>query len=250
LDRINFDQGKQSALFANWTAPKSYKLVDVDEEVNELKKFLKDGDVAIDIGANIGDSTLPIAIACGKTGSVLALEPNPATFTVLGACAAMNADRMNIIPMPFAATAEECDLVFDYGDPWLANGGDHRSISKWRHGSAFSIPVKGVNVEKLLKEKYSPLVKRLRYIKIDAEGSDWSVVKSIKGLIEECRPYLKAEVNKHTSPEDRASMYEYFKGLGYQLHLVEKQKLFGPLVNRTMMDNPRTFDVFANPSSQ
>ena len=34
------------------------------------------------IGAHIGDTTLPIALAAGKKGFVLALEPNPYVFHV------------------------------------------------------------------------------------------------------------------------------------------------------------------------
>ena len=58
--------------------------------VDELRKFLSPGDVAIDIGAHTGDSTIPIALAVGKQGCVLALEPNRYVFPVLQKNAELN----------------------------------------------------------------------------------------------------------------------------------------------------------------
>jgi hypothetical protein len=124
--------------FARWLAPKARDLSLQQSELDELRTFLCDGDLAVDFGAQVGDSTLPIALACGKNGAVIAFEPNPFTFAILGANSALNSDRTNIVPVPYAATESDGSFVFDYGDPWCANGGDHGEVSAW-HMAAPSV---------------------------------------------------------------------------------------------------------------
>jgi hypothetical protein len=63
--------------YAQWLHPRETDKAVRQEVVDELRTFLRPGDVAIDIGAHTGDSTLPMALAVGSAGHVLALEPNP-----------------------------------------------------------------------------------------------------------------------------------------------------------------------------
>ncbi len=234
--------------FANWLAPKNQKLQLAQTEVDELRQFLSEGDLAIDVGAHIGDSTLPIAIACGNSGAVLAFEPNPLTFAVLAANSALNPLKTNIIPFPFAATATDCLLKFDYGDPWLSNGGEHTGVSKWLHGSAFSIPVNGKNISKLLREKFPARLGKLRYIKIDVEGNDFNVVKTLANEIEEFRPHMKLEVGRPTTKADRDGIDLFFKQHNYELRLVlDRKTLFGPPLTRDHLYGKATIDIFAIP---
>lgn len=233
--------------FACWLAPKYRDLVLTQSELDELRTFINEGDFAIDVGAHIGDSTLPIALACGASGAVIAFEPNPVTFAILGANSALNPKRTNIIPMPFAVTQEDTSLTFDYGDPWLSNGGDHFGISKFTHGSAFSIPVEGRWVEPIIREKYPERLARLRYIKTDVEGSDLISLKSLGGLIKQFRPYVKTEVGWTTTLIDREEIYNFFTELNYELRLVKQDTLFGPKITKEDMFSKNNIDIFAIP---
>jgi FkbM family methyltransferase len=234
--------------FARWLAPSARDLSLQQAELDELRTFLREGDLAIDIGAMVGDSTLPIALACGKTGAVIAFEPNPFTFAILGANAALNPGRTNIIPIPYAATDSNRSLVLDYGDPWFANGGDHTGVSAWRHGSFFSIPVEGRRVEPIIRARFADRLGRLRYIKTDVEGHDLAVLRSLEGLIREFRPFIKSEVGKLASPEDRIATHRLLTSHGYTIRLKESNTLFGPLLAEEDMMKPRSFDVFAVPN--
>ncbi len=234
--------------FANWLAPKSAPLCIPDSEMEELRTFINEGDLAIDVGAHIGDSTLPIALACGKSGAVIAFEPNPLTFSILAANSSLNPEKTNIIPFPFAVTEQDCLLQFDYGDPWLSNGGDHSGVSKWRHGSAFSIPVNGKNIAKLLHKKFEGRLSKLKYIKIDVEGHDFNVIKTVSELIRKYRPYIKFEVGHPTSRSDREGLANFFKYENYELRLVSDRKtLWGPKLTETDLFGKKTIDVFAIP---
>ena len=79
--------------YAQWEHPAERPKVIRQEAVDEIRRFVRPGDVAIDIGAHTGDSTLPIALAAGPSGCVLALEPNPYVFPVLEQNAGLNPDK-------------------------------------------------------------------------------------------------------------------------------------------------------------
>src|SRR5439155_22899042 len=69
--------------YAQWLHPRETPKTITQESVDELRRFLGPGDVALDIGAHTGDSTIPIALAVGPTGCVLAVEPNGFVFPAL-----------------------------------------------------------------------------------------------------------------------------------------------------------------------
>ena len=76
IDSFNLkDEGKVD--FANWDNPLISAKVVSQEMVDFFKKFVKQGDLVIDIGANIGDMTVPMALAAGASGTTLAFDPNP-----------------------------------------------------------------------------------------------------------------------------------------------------------------------------
>lgn len=233
--------------YARWLSPSAVDLTLEQRELDELRTFLRDGDLAVDVGAQVGDSTLPIALACGANGQVLAFEPNPLTFAVLAANAALNPDRTHIVPFPYAAAESDGPLVFEYGNPHLDNGGDHRGISRWRHASAFRIPVRGLRIEPFIRARYADELPRLRYLKTDVEGHDLAVLRSVQSLIDEFRPFIKAEVNGVLSGDDRLALHAFLTERGYEVRRVVGMKLFGPRISAAEMHDTQTFDVFATP---
>src|ERR1051325_8028104 len=68
--------------FANWENPLMKPFVVTQPMINFFRKFIPAGSLTIDIGANIGDTTVPIAIATGKDGLTLAFDPNPYVFAI------------------------------------------------------------------------------------------------------------------------------------------------------------------------
>ena len=62
------------------------------------------GDIVFDVGANIGDLTVPLAGIVGPTGRVYAVESNPDTYHVLCANLALNGIRNTKAVNAFVAT--------------------------------------------------------------------------------------------------------------------------------------------------
>ena len=91
--------------------------------IDVLRAFLRPGDVAIDIGAHTGYSTLPMALAVGKGGTVFALEPNVHAYKVLLANVALNPTRTTIVPLNIAATPVDGTYEFEYSDAGFCTAG-------------------------------------------------------------------------------------------------------------------------------
>jgi len=234
--------------FANWNSPVEKGKCITQGQIDALLAFVKPGDTVIDVGAQIGDTSVPMGLAVGPKGCVFAFEPNPSTHEVLRVNARLNPEKVRIIPLPFAASDGPGKLVFNYSDPSLSNGGDLRRWSRWRHSHAFEIEVDGVHAEALLREQYPEEIKRLSYIKVDAEGSDLRVLRSMEGLIREFSPYIRCEVYKHLNEAQRCEIFQYLIDLGYLLHEFEGPENYcGRSLGFEDVSHLPHYDIFAVP---
>ena len=234
--------------YAQWLHPGESPKDVRQDVVDHLRRFVRPGDVAIDIGAHTGDSTIPLALAAGPTGGVVALEPNPYVFPVLEKNASLNRDRAVILPLNFAATASAGPVTFEYSDAGFCNGGRHEGISRWRHGHAFPLTVQGEHLPAWLIANRPELVDRIRFVKVDAEGYDLAVLESMAGLIDRLRPFIRAEVYRHLPRARREALVGFFLSRGYGLHRVESDANYlGEPVTPADVMRWRHFDLFAVP---
>lgn len=214
--------------FAQWLHPSARRRPTrvTQGMVDALRVFLRPGDFAIDVGAHGGDSTLPIALAVGGAGLVLALEPNPYAFHVLVANAGLNRRRTNVHAEMFAATASDGEFVFHYSDAGFCNGGLHEGLSRWRIAHFFDLPVRGRNLAAYLEAQYATDLPRLRYIKLDTEGNDAAVLETLAPLLRQWHPYLRTEVYKHAPQAQREAHLGLLQSLGYRLRLIESEEQY------------------------
>lgn len=249
---ISFDLPDDGSVeYATWLHPRVKPKVFEQDAVTALREFLRPGDVAVDVGAHTGDSTLPIALAVGAAGCVLALEPNPYVFPVLERNSELNLDKTHIVPLMFAATPSDGQIEFEYSDSGFCNGGRHEGISKWRHAHAFQLTVEGRNLENYIRSEKSQLVPRIRYIKTDAEGYDFEILKSISALIAEVRPFLKVEVFARSTQQTREAMIGFLEALGYEIHrVVSDNDYLGEPVGVGDVMRWRHYDIFCVPKDE
>lgn len=249
FDVVSFQlPGDGEIQYARWRHPREATRKISQGSIDGIRKFLKPGDVAIDIGAHTGDSTIPIALAVGKDGCVLALEPNRYVFPVLEKNSTLNSSMTNIVPLMFAATPSDGEISFEYSDPGFSNGGRHIGVSKWLHTHAFKLNVTGRNLDNYLRTEQSELLPRIKYIKIDAEGFDFEIVKSISGFIKEFKPYLKVEVFSWVTEPVRKEMIGFIKDLGYDIfHVTADDNYFGEQAHVDNVMAWRCYDIFCVP---
>jgi FkbM family methyltransferase len=242
----------QTFHWARWLHPKAGDLAPDLASLAFFRSFLQEGDVCIDIGAHVGDTTLPPALVLGKSGLVIALEPNPATFEVLEKNAEFNRDRVNIHPIRAAAMERPGRFTFKYADPGLFNGGALEGVSRWSHASAFEIEVEGIDLVDYIRKHFPDKASRVRFIKTDTEGHDFAVFRSLRPLIEQCRPVLECEINRNMHVEDRDGLLDALEGLDYRIYRLD---LDVPSAARTVLQpgeraslpQRRTFDILAVP---
>lgn len=74
-----------------------------------MRQFIRTGGTVIDVGANIGDMTLPLSLAVGDAGRIYAIESHPENFNVLGANLALNGIRNTMPINAFVAASGNVD---------------------------------------------------------------------------------------------------------------------------------------------
>lgn len=235
---------------AEWLHPSAKRGAPSQAWVDQLRRVLRPGDVAIDIGAQTGDTTLPMALAVGPTGLVLALEPNPYVFPVLERTATLNPAKLHIVPLMFAAMRADGEYEFQYGEPGFSNGGFHEGMSKWLHGSAFTLRVRGRNLQDFLRREHPELIPRIRFIKVDAEGFDLAILNTLDDLIRERRPYLQVEMFalRKSPPHYRRELYDYLVGHGYVVHRMDPpHNILADAITLDNLAHWETYDVLCAP---
>ena len=244
-----FDLAKEGTVFyAQWQHPKEGKKYIEQETVDELKKFLRAGDAVLDIGAHTGDTALPLALAVGKTGCVFALEPNKYVFPILEKNAQLNDEKTNILPLMFAATEADGEFEFNYSDSGFCNGGFHENESLWRHAHAFPLKVEGKNLFNYLRENHLEIISKIRFIKIDAEGYDFAVLKTLESLVSLNKPFIKAEIYKTTSKTEREAFYDYLKKFEYEIFRLESETNYlGQKIKKEILSDWKHYDIFCVP---
>jgi FkbM family methyltransferase len=207
--------------FANWKNPLIEPKTVTDEMVNFFKKFIPKGSMAIDIGAHIGDTTVPMALAAGKEGVTLGFDPNPHIFKILTENAALNRDKTNIIPLQYAITEAEGDFYYASSEASFSNGGISAQPSKFHGNYSLNQKIKGVNLEKFLLANYPEWLTKISFIKIDAEGHDKAILRSIHGLIEKYKPVVVSECFTKNTPQEREELFDSIATKGYDLYYFE-----------------------------
>lgn len=217
----SFQLAKEGTVqFANWKNPLIPPKTITQAEINFFRRFATPGSFSIDVGANIGDTTVPMAIAVGKEGLTLGFEPNPMTYEILEANAGLNKGTSHIVPLRYAITEEEGEFFYSSSEASFGNGGVSASASEADTHGKFKLPekVKGINLSKYLNENYKEYLPKLSLIKVDVEGHDKDVLRSISALIDEYKPTLIAECFSEATLDERFELYQIVADHDYTLY--------------------------------
>jgi FkbM family methyltransferase len=239
--------------YAKWNNP-LYKMKPLtDDFLKFLQSYIKKGDLVIDIGANIGDTTVPFALVAQKEGLVLGIDPNPHVFKVLEENAQLNTDKSRILPLCAAITQEEGEFYYNSSEATFCNGGIS-SEKKNKHGRfCLDYKIKGIKLEKYLNENHSDLLDKLSFIKIDTEGYDKEIIRSISGIISKYKPYIICECFKRLTKLERFEYFDLIASNGYILYYLDgfyEKPIIGQQIQKQDMMNWKHFDIFAKPKGE
>lgn len=233
--------------FAVWLNPLEKPKKITQGGVDFFRKFIKEGDLVIDIGTHMGDTTVPMGLATGPKGLVLGFDPNPHVFKIFTVNASLNKDKVNIRPLPYAITNEDGEFFFTSSEASFNNGGIERSETN-RHGNfTLNQKVKGINLEKYLKENLSDKLPKLSFIKVDTEGYDKTVLESIAGLLQSQKPTVVAECFGKLSKQERGELYDLLHSRGYIIYHFNDFEVDTEIkqIDREEMNKWKHFDFLA-----
>ena len=137
-------------------------------QVQWLDVHLKEGDTAIDVGAHYGVYSLLMAAKCGKSGNVVAFEPDPYAREILAKNVTLN-PNMKPPVIESAACSDEIGkaVLFQSGRQCAVVSGE-----VWG-GILRCAQVEEITVATTTLDSYlSRYDLEPRYVKIDAEGAE------------------------------------------------------------------------------
>lgn len=149
-----------------------------------IQEEIREGDVIVDIGANIGYYALQEARLVGDNGKVYAIEPVPENVELLKKNIELN-NYSNIEVFQLAVGGvNKTDYVY------ISNCRNTASMIKTR-ASIDKVPIEVTTLDKFLKNKPQP-----NLIRMDVEGYEVEIVKGMRRLLESNNP-LKLIVELH-----------------------------------------------------
>lgn len=168
-------------------------------DVNRLiLKSLSEGDVFVDVGANIGYYSILAGKIVGEKGQVIAMEPISDTVKVLDLNIKLNSLK-NIIVIPKAAWSNSSVLTI-----YLPKGYyGWASAVKW-HGSTF------FTVNAMSLDDVSKKIPEIKLLKIDAEGSEYQVLTGAKETLKKTK-HIVMEIPENSDEIQRILIEATFK---------------------------------------
>ena len=143
-----------------------------ESEIIKMLK-LKEGDIAIDCGAHVGKYTVLFSKLVGENGKVISVEADPENFKILKRNISLNRCE-NVIALNCAVWDVDKTLKLN-----LSKIAGHHSLKKdW--GKGF-VKVSGRRLDDISKE-FS--IKKIKWLKIDVEGSEVETLLGAKKLLE------------------------------------------------------------------
>jgi FkbM family methyltransferase len=220
---INLEVGDKKINYHRWMHPYQgdWEIRDVftKEILDNYSKIIKPNSTVIDIGAHTGNMSTAYSLFADK---VIAFEPNPAVFEVLEKNSQLNP---NIYPFNYAISDEEGPLTFHYSDNGFCNGGfaTRTQFGIGVTGHVVPIDVWAVNFNNFIKENNIEL-KDVSLIKIDAEGHDKDILKTLTDVILTHKPVLITEIYNGLNYIEMQDLLDTIHSLGYKAYDEEVNK--------------------------
>jgi FkbM family methyltransferase len=185
---------------------------------NVLVRVLREGDVAVDVGANVGYLTTLAAMLVGPMGHVVAFEPGPENLARLRANLALN-DCTNVTVVEKAVTNQVGDVEF------FINSDDSGGNALWDPAQypgnvkCLATPIRLTVPGTTLGAELEELRLAPKVIKIDTEGAEQRVLEGMRSLLASQEPrFIIAELHPFGLAKlgcSQQSLRGFIEGLGY-----------------------------------
>ena len=176
-----------------------------------LPQLLRRGDIAIDIGANLGYYTRPMADIVGAEGQVYAVEPVPVIFSVLERNVR---GRGNVSLMNYALGEE--DTTIEMANDSVAEAGYFGTGRNFVSEGKLSMQAIRFTAQMRRGSELFGALERVDFIKCDIEGYERVVIPQLRPIIERHHPTVLIETDGQT----REQIIEIFSAMGYRAYML------------------------------
>ena len=178
-----------------------------------IRNNLRDGDVFLDLGANIGYFTMLAGRLVGEAGKVIAVEPNPQNLQLMYASLLQNS-MTNVDIYPYAASDTAGILRFTTVG---SNGG---VVTEHSRDQKHFLLVPSVTLDHVLRD-----VPRIDLVKIDIEAHELAAIRGMENTIRRLKPRIITEFHPWAmtlnNTEPPVNYLHKLIDLGYQLSVIE-----------------------------
>jgi len=191
--------------------------------IRSYKNHVGRGSVVLDIGANIGAHTLPLASLVGDTGKVIAFEPTDYAFTKLMKNLELNPElSVRTIPVQAMLAANPGQAKPDsIPSSWSLEREAHRDVHPV-HVGTFQALKRAIVLKLDDWYQLNPL-ERLDFVKIDVDGYEIDVLEGGVNLFSIHSPVIMMEFAPYLFEERGRSFSELLqmlKDLDYQCRMI------------------------------
>lgn len=176
-----------------------------EHEWQVLSAFAGSGRDAVEVGANIGTHTVPLARLLGSRGRrLLAVDAQRAVFQMLCANIALNG-LLNVQAENVACSDVSGWVTFD--EPDYASLGNFGAVEMKPSGGAHR--VRAIPLDELV-----PAGMDVGLVKLDVEGFEQKVLEGARGTVKRCRPVIYLENDR---PQNSRSLIELLWSMDYEM---------------------------------
>jgi FkbM family methyltransferase len=195
-----------------WIDPTA-KGTDSEFDLTFLASYLKEGDTVIDVGANIGRTTLAAAFAVGDRGKVIAVEPNPKVYQYLIGNVTLN--RTKNVQAFNIAVGNIIGAVFLSDIKW----DDMNEITTETQKDCITVSVN--RLDQLIKA-----AQEIALLKIDVEGYEKFVLEGAGKLLDLTNCIYFEAYEKHFNKYDYGwtDLFDFLGSKGFSVFNISFRK--------------------------
>lgn len=192
-------------------------------EFQAIPRLVQPGDIAFDVGANIGIYSVLLSRLCGPVGRVWAFEPVPDTYWRLRETLALNRCE-NVTPLQVAICEKDgtarMNLFERQFSEWNSLG---KPSMRSPNGNLVS-PRQSVEVPAQTLDRFCVAqgIERINFLKVDVEGFELFVFRGAERLLKERRvDYICFEISKEplkAAGVKSGQVYEALEAHGYRAY--------------------------------
>ncbi|MEO9228664.1 MAG: FkbM family methyltransferase [Devosia sp.] len=185
--------------------------------------LLRSGDVCVDVGAHVGRHTFPLARCVGARGRIFAFEPIPAIAQQLRAKIEATPGLSSSVELQQCALADtvgETDFVLVHEAP------GYSGLRPRHYDAPVTTEIIRVAVRRL--DDLATEMPPVRFIKIDCEGAELSVLRGATSLLMRDRPIVSFECGNASLESydyDAGDIFDFWDAQGYEIQSIEDKRL-------------------------